>query len=36
MVLWSIYEPTPNTSADALDQAAVHVAVGLKKSLNAK
>jgi hypothetical protein len=35
-VLWSIYEPTPNMSANALDQAAVHVAVGLKKSLNAK
>jgi hypothetical protein len=36
LVLWSIYEPTPKTSADALDQAAVHVAVSLKKSLNAK
>lgn len=36
VVLWSIYEPTPDTSPNALDQAAVHVAVNLKKSLNAK
>ena len=36
VVLWSIYEPTTDTSPNALDQAAVHVAVNLKKSLNAK
>jgi hypothetical protein len=36
VVLWSIYEPTPDPSPNALDQAAVHVAVNLKKSLNAK
>jgi hypothetical protein len=36
VVLWSIYEPTPDTSPNALDQAAVRVAVNLKKSLNAK
>jgi hypothetical protein len=36
VVLWSIYEPTPDASPNALDQAAVHVAVNLKKSLNAK
>jgi hypothetical protein len=36
LVLWSIYEPTPSTSANALDQAAGHVAISLKKSLNAK
>ena len=36
LVLWSTYEPTPDTSANALDQAAVHVATSLKKSLTAK
>jgi hypothetical protein len=36
VVLWSMYEPTPDTSPKALDQAAVHVAINLKKSLNAK
>jgi hypothetical protein len=36
VILWSIYEPTPDTSPNALDQAAVHVAVNLKKSLNVK
>jgi len=36
LVLWSIYEPTPDTSPNALDQAAGHVATSLKKSLNAK
>ncbi len=36
VVLWSIYEPTPDTSANALDQAAVRVAINLKKSLNVK
>jgi hypothetical protein len=36
VVLWSIYEPTPDTSPNALDQAAVRVAGNLKKSLNAK
>lgn len=36
VVLWSIYEPATGTSPNALDQAAVHVAVNLKKSLNAK
>lgn len=36
VVLWSIYEPTPDTSPNALDQAAVHVALNLKKSLNVK
>jgi hypothetical protein len=36
VVLWSIYEPTPVTTPNALDQAAVHVAVNLKKSLTAK
>jgi hypothetical protein len=36
VVLWSIYEPTPDTSPNALDQAAVRVAMNLKKSLNVK
>jgi hypothetical protein len=36
VVLWSIYEPTPDTSPNALDQAAVHVAINLKKNLNTK
>jgi len=36
VVLWSIYEPTQETSPNALDQAAVHVAINLKKSLNPK
>jgi len=36
VILWSIYEPTPDTSPNALDQAAVHVAINLKKSLNVK
>lgn len=36
VVLWSIYEPIPDTSPNALDQAAAHVAISLKKSLNAK
>jgi hypothetical protein len=36
VVLWSIYEPTPDTSPNALDQAAVRVAINLKKRLNVK
>jgi hypothetical protein len=36
VVLWSIYEPTPDTSPNALDQAAVRVASNLKKRLNVK
>lgn len=36
VVLWSMYEPTPDTSPKALDQAAMRVAINLKKSLNAK
>jgi hypothetical protein len=36
VVLWSIYQPTTDTSPNALDQAAVHVVINLKKSLNAK
>jgi hypothetical protein len=36
VILWSIYEPTPDTSPNALDQAAVRVAISLKKSLNVK
>ena len=36
VVLWSIYQPTPDTSPNALDQAAVRVAANLKKSLNVK
>ena len=36
LVLWSIYEPTPDTSPNALDQAAVRVAMNLLKSLNVK
>ena len=36
VVLWSIYSPTPDPAPNALDQAAVRVAVNLKKSLNAK
>jgi hypothetical protein len=36
VVLWSMYEPIPDTSPKALDQAAAHVAINLKKSLNAK
>ena len=36
VVLWSIYAPTPDTSSNALDQAAVRVAISLKKSLNVK
>lgn len=36
VVLWSIYQPTPDTSPNALDQAAVRVAITLKKSLNVK
>ena len=36
VVLWSIYEPAADSSPNTLDQAAVHVAVNLKKSLNPK
>ena len=36
VVLWSIYEPTPDTSPNSLDQAAVRVATNLKKRLNVK
>ena len=36
VVLWSMYEPTPDSSPKALDQAAVHVAINLRKSLSAK
>jgi hypothetical protein len=36
VVLWSIYQPTSDMSSNALDQAAVHVALNLKKSLSAK
>lgn len=36
MVLWSTYEPMPDSSPDALDRAAEHIAGNLKKSLNVK
>ena len=36
VVLWSMYQPTVDSSPNALDQAAVHVAINLKKRLNAK
>ena len=36
LILWSIYEPTPNTNPNALDVAAVHIATNLKKSLSPK
>lgn len=36
VVLWSIYQPIPDPSPNALDQAAVRVATNLKKSLNVK
>jgi hypothetical protein len=35
-VLWSTFEPTRNTSPNALDLAAARVAKSLKKSLNVK
>jgi hypothetical protein len=36
LILWSIYEPTPNPTPNALDLAAVHIATNLKKSLSPK
>jgi len=36
LILWSMYEPTPNTTTNALDLAAAHIATSLKKSLISK
>lgn len=36
LILWSMYEPTPNTNSNALDLAAAHIAASLKKSLLSK
>jgi hypothetical protein len=36
LILWSMYEPTPNTTSNALDLAATHIAASLKKSLTTK
>ena len=36
LILWSIYEPTANTTSNALDLAAGHIAASLKKSLTSK
>jgi hypothetical protein len=36
LILWSMYEPTPNTTSNALDLAAAHIAASLKKSLISK
>jgi hypothetical protein len=36
LVLWSLYEPTPNTNSNALELAAAHIAASLKKSLISK
>jgi hypothetical protein len=36
LILWSVYEPTPNTASNALDLAAAHIAASLKKSLVSK
>jgi len=36
LILWSTYEPTPNTTSNALDLAATHIAASLKKSLISK
>ena len=36
LILWSMYEPTPNTTTNALDLASTHVAASLKKSLMSK
>ena len=36
LILWSMYEPTPNTTSNALDLAAAHIASSLKKSLISK
>jgi len=36
LILWSMYEPTPNTTTNALDLAAAHFATSLKKSLISK
>ena len=33
LILWSMYEPTPNTTTNSLDMAAAHIAASLKKSL---
>jgi hypothetical protein len=33
LIMWSMYEPTPNTTSNALDLAATHIAASLKKSL---
>ena len=36
LILWSMYEPTPSTTSNALDLAAAHIAASLKKSLISK
>jgi hypothetical protein len=36
LVLWSVYEPASSTSPKALDKAAEHVALSLKKKLELK
>lgn len=36
LILWSMYEPTPNTTTNALDMAAARIAASLKKSLISK
>jgi hypothetical protein len=36
VVLWSVYQPAPNASPNALDQTADRVALSLKKHLTAK
>ena len=33
LIMWSMYEPTPNTTSNALDLAATHIAASLKKSV---
>ncbi len=36
LILWSMYEPTPNTTSNALNLAATHIAASLKKTLISK